>query len=129
MEKELVDTGVIQIHNIYFDTGKATLKSASHRVLHDIAAILVKWPSLKIEIGGHADATGPDDANLELSRRRAHAVLDWLIDNYDELKFDQFFVRGYGEAQPVASNDTVDGRRQNRRVEFKVLNREGLPDR
>jgi outer membrane protein OmpA-like peptidoglycan-associated protein len=129
MEKELVDTGVIQLHNIYFDTGKATLKAASHQVLHDVAAILVKWPSLKIEIGGHADATGPDDMNLELSRQRAHSVLDFLIDNFDELQFSQFFVRGYGETQPIASNDTVEGRRTNRRVEFKVLNRENLPNK
>lgn len=127
MEQELVDTGVIQLQNIYFDTGRSTLKPRSHQVLHDVAAVLVKWPSLKIEIGGHADSRGADEFNLELSRNRAHAVMDWLIDNYDELRFEQFFVRGYGESQPIATNDTPEGRAQNRRVEFKVLNREGLP--
>jgi len=127
MEKEFVDTGMIQLQNIYFETGKATLKPESHQVLHDVAAILVKWPSLKIEIAGHADSRGDDEFNLELSRARAHAVLDYLIDTFPELKFEQFFVQGYGETQPIASNDTAEGRRMNRRVEFRVLNREDMP--
>jgi OOP family OmpA-OmpF porin len=129
MEKELVDTGAIQLHNIYFDVGKSRLKASSHQVLHDVAAILIKWPSLKIEIGGHTDSTGADDFNLELSRNRAHSVLDFLIDNFDELQFAQFFVRGYGETQPIAPNDTQEGRQKNRRVEFRVMNPEGLPGR
>jgi OOP family OmpA-OmpF porin len=127
MEQSLVDTGVIQLQNIYFETGRSVLRPVSHQVLHDVAAILVKWPSLKIEIGGHADSVGTAESNLVLSRNRAHAVLDYLIDTFPELKFEQFFVRGYGEEQPIASNGTAQGRAQNRRVEFKVLNREALP--
>jgi outer membrane protein OmpA-like peptidoglycan-associated protein len=127
MERTLVDTGLIQLQNVYFETGRSTLRPVSHQVLHDVAAILVKWPSLKIEIGGHADSVGTAESNLILSRNRAHAVLDFLIDTFPELKFDQFFVRGYGEEQPIASNGTARGRAQNRRVEFKVLNREALP--
>jgi outer membrane protein OmpA-like peptidoglycan-associated protein len=127
MEQSLVDTGVIQLQNIYFETGRSVLRPVSHQVLHDVAAVLVKWPSLKIEIGGHADSVGTAESNLILSRNRAHAVLDYLIDNFPELKFEQFFVRGYGEEQPIASNATPEGRAKNRRVEFKVLNREALP--
>ncbi|HET9233504.1 MAG TPA: OmpA family protein, partial [Candidatus Eisenbacteria bacterium] len=59
-------------------------------------------------------------------RKRAHAVLEYLLEHDPNLQFEQFFVKGYGESQPVASNDTAQGRAQNRRVEFKVLNREVL---
>jgi outer membrane protein OmpA-like peptidoglycan-associated protein len=127
LEADLVDVGVIRLSNIYFDTGTAKLKSESHPVIDEVAKILERWPSLKIEVGGHADAVGPDDMNLDLSRRRAHAVLEYVMESSPQLRFDQFFIRGYGESQPIESNDTPEGRALNRRVEFKVLNREGLP--
>ena len=126
MEQQLVDTGVITLHNIYFDTGTARLKEESKLTLNDVANVLERWPSLKFEIGGHADSQGADDYNLELSRKRAHAVLEYLLEHDPNLQFEQFFVKGYGESQPVASNNTAEGRAQNRRVEFKVLNREVL---
>src|SRR5262249_20748109 len=102
------------------------LKPESFDVLNTVAEVLERWPNLKIEVGGHADSQGPDDRNLELSRKRAHAVLEYLLEHDPNLHFEQFFVKGYGESQPVASNDTRGGRAQTRRVEFKVLNREVL---
>ena len=126
MEQELVETGVISLNNIYFDSGTARLKPESFDVLNTVADVLERWPSLKFEIGGHADSQGPDDYNLELSRKRAHAVLEYLLEHDPNLHFEQFFVKGYGESQPVAPNTTAAGRAQNRRVEFKVLNREVL---
>jgi outer membrane protein OmpA-like peptidoglycan-associated protein len=126
MEQQLVDTGVISLNNIYFDSGTARLKPESFQVLNDVADVLERWPNLKFEVGGHADSQGPDDRNLELSRKRAHSVLEYLLQHDPNLHFEQFFVKGYGESQPVASNDTAAGRAQNRRVEFKVLNREVL---
>jgi outer membrane protein OmpA-like peptidoglycan-associated protein len=126
MEQQLVQTGVISLDNIYFDSGTARLKPESFEVLNTVADVLERWPNLKFEIGGHADSQGPDDYNLELSRKRAHAVLEYLLEHDPNLHFEQFFVKGYGESQPVASNATAAGRAQNRRVEFKVLNREVL---
>jgi len=126
MEHQLIETGVISLNNIYFDSGTARLKPESSDILNQVADVLERWPNLKFEIGGHADSQGPDDRNLELSRKRAHAVLEYLLEHDPNLHFEQFFVKGYGESQPVASNDTAAGRAQNRRVEFKVLNREVL---
>jgi OmpA-OmpF porin, OOP family len=126
LEQQLVETGVISLNNVYFDTGTSRLKPESMDILNQVADVIERWPSLKIEIGGHADSQGPDDFNLELSRQRAHAVLEYLLEHDPNLHFEQFFVKGYGESQPVASNDTAAGRARNRRVEFKVLNREVL---
>jgi outer membrane protein OmpA-like peptidoglycan-associated protein len=126
LETDLAEAGLIRLSNIYFDTGTAKLKPESHAVIDEVAKVLTRWPSLKIEVGGHADSVGPDDMNLDLSRRRAHAVLEYLMDSSPALRFDQFFIRGYGESQPIESNDTKEGRALNRRVEFKVLNRESL---
>jgi outer membrane protein OmpA-like peptidoglycan-associated protein len=88
-----------------------------------VGEILTRWPQLEIEIGGHSDAQGDDEFNLVLSRSRAQAVYDYLSSHFPGLRLGQFVVRGYGETQPVASNDTPEGRARNRRVEFRVLNR------
>ena len=69
---------------------------------------------------GHTDSTGADDYNMELSRRRAETVRDFLVQNFPRLANTQFSVRGFGETRPVASNDTADGRARNRRVEIRV---------
>jgi len=122
MEEELIDTGVLRLQNIYFDVNKATIKPGSYDVLDQVAQVLMRWPSLKIEIGGYTDSTGSEEYNKKLSQERAQSVLEYLLQNFPDLKFEQFLVMGYGEANPVASNDTVEGRAMNRRVEFKVLN-------
>ena len=87
--------------------------------------ILEKWQELRIEIGGHTDSWGEDDYNLNLSQRRAQAVLDYLQGKFS-IPRQQFSAKGYGESKPVAGNDTPEGRAKNRRVEFTVLNREVL---
>ena len=74
-----------------------------------------------IEVHGHTDATGPEEYNMGLSQRRAEAVRDWLLENFSQLRADQFTVRQFGETQPIATNDTREGRAQNRRVEIKVI--------
>lgn len=125
-EAELLDTGTLRLENVLFETNSATLKPESFPVLNEVGEILVKWPQLKIEIGGHTDAQGTDEYNLDLSRRRAQSVLDYLTERFGSIKAGQYTVKGYGEAQPVATNDTREGRAKNRRVEFKVLNKEVL---
>jgi outer membrane protein OmpA-like peptidoglycan-associated protein len=125
-EIEMLDTGKITVRDIKFETNKADILPGSHAVLDEIGAILVKWPTLKIEVGGHADSRGTDKHNLELSQRRAQAVLDYILKKFPQVNASQYTAKGYGESQPVADNKTADGQAQNRRVEFKVLNTEEL---
>ncbi len=123
-EIELLDTGKITVHNIQFETNKADLKPESHAILDEIGGILVQWPDLRIEIGGHADARGTDEYNRALSQRRAQAVLDYMLAKFPQIRAGQYVAKGYGESQPVATNATDEGMALNRRVEFKVLNPE-----
>ena len=79
-----------------------------------------------VEIGGYTDSTGRAKFNQSLSERRAQSVLDYLTGNFPAIQGSQYTVVGYGEANPVANNETVEGRAANRRVEFKVLNTAAL---
>ncbi|HVO76747.1 MAG TPA: OmpA family protein, partial [Candidatus Bathyarchaeia archaeon] len=76
---------------------------------------------LKVEVGGHTDATGSDKTNMTLSNERAKAVRDYLLKGFPQLKADNLSAKGYGKTMPVASNDTKEGRAKNRRVEFKII--------
>lgn len=125
-ETQLLETGMIRIQNINFETGKSMIRSDSERVLREIGNILARWPELRIEIGGHTDSHGSAARNLELSSARAQAVLDYLLAKFPELEPKQFTAVGYGFSRPIADNTTDLGRAQNRRVEFKVLNKEAL---
>ena len=125
-ETEMMETGMIRLQDVNFDTGKATIKPESFSVLDDIGQILGHWPQLRIEIGGHTDSRGTDAKNQQLSEARAKAVRDYLTNKFPELNAEQFTAVGYGERQPIATNTTVLGRAKNRRVEFKVLNKEAL---
>lgn len=112
----------VVLRDVHFDTAKATLRPESKATLDRIISVLKATPSVKkVEIGGHTDSRGADDYNRQLSQQRAESVIDYLkaggIDN-SRLK-----AQGYGETRPIASNDTADGRAQNRRVELKVLER------
>lgn len=125
-EIELLDTGKITVRNINFETAKWEILPESRPVLDEIGRILIQWPQLRIEIGGHADARGSDKYNLDLSQKRAQAVLDYILANFQQIEGRQYTAVGYGESQPVATNKTVEGMAKNRRVEFKVLNEEAL---
>ena len=125
-ETELLDKGRITERMIHFETAKWTILPESYPVLDNIGSILIQWPQLRIEIGGHADARGSDKYNLDLSQKRSESVMAYLLQKFPMLKHDSFVAKGYGESQPVASNKTVEGMAQNRRVEFKVLNTEEL---
>ena len=125
-EVELLDKGRITEREIHFATAKWDILPESHPVLDAIGNILIQWPRLVIEIGGHCDARGSDAYNLDLSQKRSQAVMAYLLDKFPQLDRSKFSAKGYGERQPVASNKTVEGMAQNRRVEFKVLNTEEL---
>jgi OOP family OmpA-OmpF porin len=125
-ETQLLETGMIRLQNINFDTGRAAILPESESVLDEVGNILARWPELKIEVGGHTDSRGSPAKNTELSRARARAVMGYLLSKFPELNSNQFTTAGYGASRPIAPNGTVLGRAKNRRVEFKVLNKEAL---
>ncbi len=104
---------------VQFDTGKATIRSASADLLAEVADA-IKTSNLKlVRIEGHTDSVGGDSFNQRLSEARAESVREWLIDKED-IDPDMLEARGFGESRPIASNRTKRGRQQNRRVEFNV---------
>ncbi len=123
MEQEMLDTGMIRLDMIHFQSGKAALKPDSYPSLDEVGKILSKWGDLRIEVGGHTDSQGSAKFNEKLSGERASAVRDYLLANFPKIKPSQLTAKGYGESQPIADNGTKAGRAKNRRVEFKVLNR------
>jgi outer membrane protein OmpA-like peptidoglycan-associated protein len=125
-ETELLETGMIRLQDVNFDTGKATIKPDSYRTLNEVGDILTRWPDLRIEIAGHTDSRGDDARNQALSAARAKSVLGYILDKFPELRPERFTTKGYGELHPIASNTTALGMARNRRVEFRVLNTEVL---
>lgn len=115
---------VIVFHSINFETGEARILPEFYTVLDQIGQILVDNPSITVELGGHTDSRPikkpefPD--NTSLSQARVEAVRSYLIDKFN-LQPDRLVAKGYGEAEPIASNETEEGMARNRRVEFKVL--------
>lgn len=104
---------------ILFDTGKATLKSESVGVFVDIIRILNEYPNAKFTVEGHTDSVGSEALNQKLSEERANSVRDFLIK--EGIATDRLTAVGYGEAKPIASNNTSSGRAQNRRVEINLV--------
>ena len=104
---------------VEFELNSDVLTEVGKALLDEILDALEKFPNVPIEIGGHTDNQGTSEENLDLSRRRAETALDYLVANGQNA--DRFVVEGYGEEQPIASNDTADGRARNRRIEFKAL--------
>jgi len=125
-ETELLDTGMIRLQNVNFDTGKATIKPDSYPVLDDVGKVLLQYPMLTMEVGGHTDNTGAKAKNVALSEQRAKAVLDYIEQKFPALDKSHFTAVGYGPEVPVASNGTALGRAKNRRVEFRVTNKDVL---
>jgi outer membrane protein OmpA-like peptidoglycan-associated protein len=103
---------------ILFDVNKATLKPASEVQLAKLAKVLEKYPDTNILLEGHTDATGTDEYNLDLSKLRAQSVGNYLSGL--GVNATRFTMMGYGESQPIASNDTEEGKQLNRRVEVAI---------
>ena len=109
---------------ILFDVDKANLNDNSKIELAELSAILNKYEDTNIMLAGHTDSTGSEEYNLGLSNRRAQAVADYLmIRNVDSARFS---VKGFGKSDPIASNDTDEGRAENRRVEVAIWANEKL---
>ena len=127
LERDLEGANVERVGEgikITFDSGlmfgvdKSELSEASKQNLIELAETLKQYEETNILVEGHTDDTGSDDYNMDLSRRRAYSVEDFLTGNGIEKK--RMEITAYGEMQPAASNDTDEGRQQNRRVEVAI---------
>lgn len=115
-----IKTGqVIRLNNLFFVFDTAKLIEESQGELKQLLSTLENNPSLKIEIAGHTDSKGSDAYNIDLSNRRAKAVVDYLVQH--GIEPHRLQSEGYGESHPIATNNTDEGRQLNRRVEFEVL--------
>ena len=106
---------------ILFATARATIRPESHKVLNDIASVLASCPGTRFEVAAHTDSDGDEADNVSLSERRAAAVVEYLTTRLG-VAAGRLSAKGYGEARPIATNETADGKQQNRRVEFNFAN-------
>jgi outer membrane protein OmpA-like peptidoglycan-associated protein len=105
--------------DLYFETGKSIIKPESYSKLNELVAYLKLNSALKIQISGHTDNQGEEEANLTLSKNRANAVRDYLVKN--GIQTSRIITVGMGETKPIASNDNESGRAFNRRIEIQIL--------
>ncbi|MGB9742565.1 MAG: OmpA family protein [bacterium] len=118
---ELVAKGmVLTLKGVYFELGKATLRTESYPALMEAAQIMKENPDIVVEIRGHTCNLGSEDYNRILSEKRAYAVMNFLV-QYGGIDPKRLSAKGLGESQPIASNDTEEGRQLNRRVEFVIV--------
>jgi outer membrane protein OmpA-like peptidoglycan-associated protein len=109
---------IMNMSDVLFDTGKYTLKPAAREKLAKLAGIVLAYPGLTLEIDGYTDSVGSDEFNQTLSEERASSVRDYLTEQV--VSPNSITAKGFGKTNPVASNDTAEGREQNRRVELVV---------
>ncbi|MGC2234036.1 MAG: OmpA family protein, partial [Candidatus Acidiferrum sp.] len=114
---------IVNMSDVLFDTGSSTLKPGAREKLAKISGILLAHPGLNLQIEGHTDSVGGDEFNQQLSERRADTVRDFLAEQ--GVPASTIAARGFGKTQPVATNDTPEGRQRNRRVEL-VLSGESI---
>ncbi|MEO8148198.1 MAG: OmpA family protein [Bacteroidia bacterium] len=112
----------VVLKNIFFDTDSFNLKKESFIELDKLVAFLKQNPKTKIQISGHTDNTGDKKRNQLLSENRAHSVLNYLLSK--GIDRNNLLDKGFGDTQPIATNDTEEGRTQNRRTEFLILSTE-----
>jgi outer membrane protein OmpA-like peptidoglycan-associated protein len=117
LEKQLTEQKRAVTYGIYFDFNKDTLKPESEPVLKEIAQTMADNPDWKLTVEGHTDNVGGDAYNLELSKRRAAAVKQALASQYN-IAPERLLTGGFGASRPIETNDTLEGRARNRRVEL-----------
>jgi outer membrane protein OmpA-like peptidoglycan-associated protein len=109
---------VVNMSDVLFDTGKYSLRPIAREKLAKVAGIVSGHPGLRLAVEGHTDSVGGDDYNQTLSEQRGGSVRDYLTQQ--GMAPTAVTSRGFGKTQPVASNDTAQGRQQNRRVEIVI---------
>jgi outer membrane protein OmpA-like peptidoglycan-associated protein len=119
IEKEVIEVLKTAFDNLEFEVAKDIILAGSFNSLDELAGVLMKKPSWKLEITGHTDNAGDDASNLILSKKRAEAVKTYLSSK--GIDIGRFVIQYYGETKPIADNSTSEGRAKNRRVEMKVV--------
>ena len=117
MADDIARAGHVALYGIYFDTNQATVKPESGPTLSEIAKLLQQNPPMKLYVVGHTDSTGGFDYNMDLSERRAQAIVKALVSDYG-VAANRLTPKGVGFLAPVASNNVEEGRAKNRRVEL-----------
>ncbi len=121
---EVRDNKIVINEKVLFEVNSDKIQEVSHDLLNEVAKVIAENPQIKkIEVQGHASAEGSDSHNMKLSDRRAKSVRKYLTNKGGVTK-DHLTAKGYGETQPIASNDTDEGREKNRRVEFVITEQE-----
>jgi outer membrane protein OmpA-like peptidoglycan-associated protein len=123
---QVVGAEIKIMERVEFDTNKATIRAESDPVLTAVLDILRKYPDItKLSVEGHTDNRGGAGHNMQLSRRRSAAVVDWLTSR--GIDGGRLTSKGWGQSKPVDTNDTPEGRQNNRRVEFHIIERAENP--
>ena len=116
--RDTVSGLIVDMPDVLFETGKATLKPGARERLAKVAGIILAYPDLRLKVEGFTDSVGSDEYNLKLSEMRAAAVRDYLISQ--GVPVNKVVAQGFGKANPIASNETPEGRQRNRRVDLVV---------
>lgn len=114
-----IKRGKLVLGGVNFQSGKAVLTPNSYRILDQVYESLVEWPEVKLEIRGYTDSRGNNELNRKLSQKRAEAVMVYLINK--GIESSRLRAKGYGEVDPIADNNTAEGRAKNRRVELNRI--------
>ncbi|MCM4174082.1 OmpA family protein [Arenibacter sp. TNZ] len=120
LRRTLISEGKVSTNGILFDSGSANIQPQSMGIILQIFQVLQQEKNMKLKITGHTDSDGSDDANLELSKKRADAIKNVLVNTY-KVSTERLQTEGKGESVPIGDNATTDGKAQNRRVEFIKL--------
>ncbi len=108
------------LRGVNFESGSSSLTPDSYSILDQVVKSLMAYPEVKVEIRGYTDSVGASELNLQLSQKRADSVRNYLVNS--GIMAERMLARGYGEADPVSSNTTAEGRAENRRIEFHRMN-------
>ena len=106
-------------HGVNFEVNSDQITVESYRILDEAAAVLIKYPDLRIEVQGHTDSDGSEQSNFELSDRRAESVVRYMTGR--GVSAERLTWMGYGESRPLVANDSASGKAINRRVEFHLV--------
>ncbi|MFO7868705.1 MAG: OmpA family protein [Bacteroidales bacterium] len=107
------------LNNLYFDSGKATIRKDSYETLNNLAELMKRKKTMVIQLSGHTDNVGSKEANQKLSEARAESVKQYLVSK--GVQAMRVVAVGFGQSKPIASNNTPQGRQENRRTEVKIL--------
>ncbi|HPQ21000.1 MAG TPA: OmpA family protein [Saprospiraceae bacterium] len=112
---------IIILKHVFYNTGSAGLRDLSKHELDNVVSLMNKYPNVKLELRGHTDNVGDDDLNMKLSQERADNVYNYLVGK--GISDSRLSAKGYGETMPIGSNDTAEGRQENRRTELRIISK------